>query len=67
MGFCLKRTATLLCNLGQVTVPLWAFIMLGRIGNSPKWWWLKDKEGKSVKTEQRKAKGKSEDRSEDLR
>ena len=39
--------------------------MLGRIGNSPQRRWLKDKEGKSVKIEQRKAKGKSEDRSED--
>ena len=36
-----------------------------RIGKrSPKWWWLKDKEGKSP---QKQNKGRSKDWSEDLR
>ena len=39
--------------------------MLGRIGKrSPKVWWLKDKEGKSL---QKWNRGKSEDQSKDLR
>ena len=36
-----------------------------RIGKwNPEWWWLKDKEGKSL---QKQNKGRSEDQSEDLR
>ena len=50
---------------GSQGVVFLSFCQVVRIGNrSPEWWWLKDKEGKSPRKQN---KGKSEDQSEDLR